>query len=136
MSAPLVGTQQTTTDASYATRRTAPNRKTTEKLGEERCVGFMYMARINGINLYKHGISRTYSNLDDSRQFYKYRNSRFEKADFAVELAKLEASLEELGETLRSVYDEAYIARKEEALREAGIPLLPVEIVPQDRSIH
>jgi hypothetical protein len=108
----------------------------TEKLGQERCAGFMYMARINGINLYKHGISRTYLNLDDSGQCFKYRNSHFERGDLAVELAKLEASLAELGETLRSVYDETYIAKKEEALREAGIPLLRVEIEPEDRSIH
>ena len=107
-----------------------------EKLGQERCVGFMYMARINGINLYKHGISRTYLNLDDSGQCFRYRNSRFEKVDFVAELAKLEASLAELGETLRSVYDETYIAQKEEALRKAGIPLLHVEIEPEDRSIH
>ena len=53
-----------------------------------------------------------------------------------MELAKLEASLAELGETLQSVYDEAYIAQKEEALRQAGIPLLRVEIEPEDRSIH
>ena len=99
-------------------------------------MGFMYMSRINGINLYKHGISRTYLNLDDSGQCFRYRNSRFEKADFAEELAKLEASLAELGETLRSVYDEAHIARKEEALRQAGIPLVRVEIEPEDRSIH
>jgi len=99
-------------------------------------VGFMDMARINGINLYKHGTSRTYLNRDDSGQCYKYRNSRFEKADFAVELAKLEAILAELGDTLRSVYDETYIARKEEALREAGIPLVRIEIEPEDRSIH
>ena len=107
-----------------------------EKLGQERCVGFMYMARINGINLYKHGISRTYLNLDDLGQCFRYRNARFEKVDFAAELAKLEASLAELGETLKSVYDESYIARKEAALREAGIPLLRVEIEPEDRSIH
>jgi len=94
------------------------------------------MARINGINLYKHGISRTYLNLDDSGQCYKNRNSRFEKWDFAAELAKLEASLTELGETLQSVYDEAYIAGKEEVLQDASIPLLRVEIEPEDRSIH
>ena len=99
-------------------------------------MGFMYTAKINGIHLYKHSISRTYLNLDDSGQCYKYRNSRFEKADFAVELAKLEASLAELGETLKSVYDETYIAQKEEALRRAGIPLLRVEIEPEDRSLH
>ena len=75
-------------------------------------MGFTYMARINGINLYKHGIWRTYLNLDDSGQCFKYGNSRLEKVDFAVGLAKLEASLAELGETLQSVYDEAYIARR------------------------
>jgi hypothetical protein len=96
----------------------------------------MYMARINGIHLYKHGIARVYLNLDDSGQCYKCRNSRFEKADFAAELAKLEASLAELGETLQSVYDETYIAQKEKALREAGIPLMRVGIEPEDHSIH
>ncbi|HUJ39134.1 MAG TPA: hypothetical protein VLW54_01200 [Candidatus Acidoferrales bacterium] len=49
---------------------------------------------------------------------------------------KLEAGLAELGETLHSVYDETYVARKEEALREVGVPLLRVEIEPEDRSIH
>jgi len=35
------------------------------RLGRKRCVGFMYMGRMNGINLYKHGITRTLLNLDD-----------------------------------------------------------------------
>jgi hypothetical protein len=34
------------------TRSVKPNwQPLIEKLGQERCVGFMYMARINGINL-------------------------------------------------------------------------------------
>jgi hypothetical protein len=37
------------------------------RLGRERCVGFMYLGRVNGINLYKHGITRSYLNLDDER---------------------------------------------------------------------
>jgi len=53
----------------------------------------------------------------------------------AAELAKLEACVAELGEALRSVYDEAYIAQKEEALREARIPLMRLEMAPEDRSI-
>ena len=107
-----------------------------ERLGRDRCAGFMYMGRLNGINLYKHGIVRTYLNLDDLGECFAYRDSRFEKTDFALELAKLEARLEELGETLRSVYDEAYIARKEEALRRAGIPMVRFEIEPEERSIN
>jgi hypothetical protein len=35
-----------------------------ERLGKNRCVGFLYMGRVNGINLYKHGIARMYLNLD------------------------------------------------------------------------
>ena len=107
-----------------------------EKLGRERCGGFMYMGRLNGINLYKHGMVRTYLNLDDSGECFAYGDGRFEKADFAAELAKVEARLNELGETLESVYDETYIARKREALRRAGIPMVRFEIEPEDRSIH
>ena len=32
-----------------------------DKLGERHCAGFMFMGRVNGINLYKHGIARTVS---------------------------------------------------------------------------
>lgn len=38
-----------------------------EKLGKKRCVGFMFMGRINGINFYKHDMARVYSNLGPSR---------------------------------------------------------------------
>ena len=37
---------------------------------EERCVGFMFMGRMNGINLYKRGIARRYLHLDDRGQCY------------------------------------------------------------------
>ena len=109
----------------------------TEKLGEERCAGFMYMGRVNGINLYKHGIARMYLNLDDRGQCYVCREKwRFEKADFGARLAKLEAILTELGETLESVYDESYIAQKRKALEAAGILHERVEIQPEDLSIN
>jgi len=39
-----------------------------QKVGTKRCAGFMFMGRVNGINLYKHGIARMYLNLDDSGQ--------------------------------------------------------------------
>lgn len=40
------------------------------RLDRTRCAGLMYMGRVNGINLYKHGISRTYLNLDDDGTCY------------------------------------------------------------------
>ena len=108
-----------------------------DKLGEERCAGFMYMGRVNRINLYKHGIARMYLNLDDQGQCYVCRERwRFEKADFDVRLVKLEAALAELGETLESVYDESYIAQKRKALEAAGISHERVEIQPEDLSIN
>ncbi len=115
-----------------------PNWKALEtRLGPRRCAGFMFMGRLNGINLYKHGIARMYLNLDDSGACYVCRESGiYETADFAQELAKLEAALAELGETLESVYDEAYKARKERALREAGVSLLRIEVEPENRSLN
>lgn len=108
-----------------------------ERLGRHRCAGFMYMGRVNGINLYKHGMARMYLNLDDSGVCYAYRrHATYETADFALELAKLEASLAELGETLESVYDDSYKGRKEKALRAAGISLLRIQVEPQDRSVN
>jgi len=63
-------------------------------------------------------------------------NSAYERAEFASELAKLEAALARVGESLKSTYDDCYIARKREALKKAGIFLLHVEIEPQDISIN
>jgi hypothetical protein len=40
------------------------------RLGTTRCVGFMFMGRVNGINQYKHGITRTYLYLDDAGRCY------------------------------------------------------------------
>jgi hypothetical protein len=115
-----------------------PNWKPLEdKLGRRRCLGFMFMGRVNGINLYKHGITRTYLNLDDQGNCYVCRGDwRYEPADFSVQLGKLEASLKQLGETLESVYDGEYIARKVEALHQVGIPLLRIKVEPQEVKIN
>lgn len=108
-----------------------------ERLGRKRCAGFMYMGRVNGINLYKHGIARIYLNLDDLGRCYLCRGyGAYERAEFATELAKLETLLAQLGEKLESTYDDCYIAQKREALKKAGIPLLRVEIEPEDLSIN
>jgi hypothetical protein len=107
------------------------------RLGKKRCAGFMFMGKANGVNLYKHGIARMYLNLDDAGQCYVSRGKwHFERADFDTELGKLEAALRELGETLESVYDEFYIARKRKALEMMGIPLERIEIQPEDLSIN
>lgn len=108
-----------------------------DKLGEKRCAGFMFMGRMNGINLYKHGIARIYLNLDDQGRCYLCREKgRFQQADFNVELARIEAALSELGETLESAYDEVYIEEKRRALQKAGILDERIEIEPTDWTIN
>ena len=103
------------------------------RVGRARCVGFMFMGRANGINLYKHGIARTYLNLDDAGNCFLHRGKGiFEAADFSEELGKLEAALREQGETLASHYDDAYIARKTRALERAGIPILRIKLEPEE----
>jgi len=89
------------------------------------------------LNLYKHGITRTYLNLDDQGNCYVYcSDRRYEPADFSVELEKLEIFLKQQGETLESVYDDEYIARKTEALQKAGIPLLRFKVEPEEVKVH
>jgi len=109
-----------------------------DKLGEERCGGFMFMGRVNGINLYKHGMARLYLDLDDEGNCYVYRGkSNFERVDFNVQLQRLETVLAEMGETLDSVYDESYIARKIKALADAEIEYERFEIDdPEKFFIH
>ena len=41
------------------------------RLGAVRCAGFMFMGRSNGINQYKHGLSRRYLFLDDEGRAYE-----------------------------------------------------------------
>jgi len=108
-----------------------------KRLGRARCVGFMYMGRVNGIHLYKHGLTRSYLCLDDRGDCYVSRGDwRYETAEFSVELGKIEASLRELGETLETVYDDQYIARKDRALKEAGISVLRLEVQPEEVTVN
>jgi hypothetical protein len=103
------------------------------KLGALRCAGFMFMGRSNGINHYKHGLSRRYLFLDDVGRAYEAAGrNEFREIPFDEALARVEGPLKELGETLETAYDDAYINRKETALRAAGIEVLRLRIVPED----
>ncbi len=46
-----------------------------QRLGPDRCVGFMYMGRVNGVHQYKHGITRTYINLDDQGELLRMESN-------------------------------------------------------------
>lgn len=112
-----------------------PNWKPLEaRLGRARCAGFMFMGRLNGVNQYKHGISRRYLFLDDEGRAYQPIGREFREDPFEEALTMVEAPLKEVGETLETQYDSAYVGRKETALREAGIEMLRIRIVPEDVS--
>ena len=107
------------------------------RLGRERCVGFMYMGRVNGINLYKHGITRTYLNLDDQGNCYIATGAGcYKRVDFGCELTKLEGTLKDLHVTLETPYDDVFVARKREELKQLGISLLTVQAEPEHLKIH
>jgi hypothetical protein len=107
------------------------------RIGKKKCVGFMYMGRMNGVHRYKHGITRTVLVLDDSGKCYRLRpDGRFAEASFEVELFKIECLLAEVGETLETSYDDAYIARKGEALRKSGLLMIVLEMEPEDTWVH
>src|SRR5215470_13807509 len=91
------------------------------RLGRDRCVGFMYVG-VSEINLYKHGITRTYLNLDDDGNCHITTSPGcYRRADFEFELKKLEETLKRLRATLETAYDDFFIARKREELRQLGI---------------
>jgi len=108
-----------------------------ERLGPARCAGFMYMGRLNGINQYKHGLSRRYLNLsDDGRAFRHLDRGRFEEIPFSEALAWVAEPLAAMGETLESAYDEEYRARRSAELRAVGIQELRIEVVPEEVTVQ
>ncbi|HZC23290.1 MAG TPA: hypothetical protein VE866_08125 [Candidatus Binatia bacterium] len=114
-----------------------PNWKPLEnRLGTARCAGFMFMGRVNGINLYKHGISRGYLNLDDDGNCYVAGKPGCHlPADLDRELSKLEECLKGLGATLETSYGERFIEQKHEALRQHGVSLLTIQVEPDEVTI-
>ena len=95
------------------------------------------MGRINGINLYKHGISRTYIHLDDAGNCYiPLGKGCYAKADWETELGLLEDLLKNLGANLETPYDENFVREKRKRLQKKGIALLTIEVSPADSTIH
>ena len=115
-----------------------PNWKPLEnRLGAPRCAGFMFMGRVNGINLYKHGISRSYLYLDDDGICYAAgKPGCYLPANFDQELSKLEVLLKGLSATLETSYDEGFMRQKREALRQQGVSLLTIQVELDEMTIH
>jgi hypothetical protein len=97
----------------------------------------MYIGRINGIHLYKHGITRTYIHLDDAGICYvPLGKGCYARADWKKELVLLEDLLKSVGANLETPYDENFVRKKRQSLDKKGIALLTIEVSPVDFTIH
>ena len=107
-----------------------------KKLGAERCVGFMFMGKRDGISFFKHGISRRYLLMNDSGRTYEERShGLLAEIPFEEALARVEEPLIELGESLLTSYDDEYILRKEQVLRAAGFETFRIVIEPDEEEV-
>jgi hypothetical protein len=88
------------------------------------CGGFMFMGYSGDIRLYKHGFTRNYLNLDAEGKTFRYTVRGYVPTSFEAAIEHVFDGLEETGETRSSVYDDAAVRRKHEALKEAGWTVL------------
>lgn len=88
------------------------------------CGGFMWMQRVeeNGvvIELYKHGITRRYLNLDQGGGAYKFTGSGYVPISIEQAIDWVFEDLEGMGWSRETDFDDEFVVRKYEALREAG----------------
>ncbi len=97
----------------------------------------MFMGRLNGINQYKHGLSRRYLFLDDEGRAYEAAGrNEFREIPLTKPWRGSKQPLKELGETLETPYDSTPTSSaKKPRLRAAGIEVLRIRIVPEDRVV-
>jgi hypothetical protein len=81
-----------------------PNWKPLEaRLSPARCAVYMFMGRVNGINQYKHGISRRYLLLDDDGRAYQlFARNEFREIPIDEALALVEAAFKGDGRDTRN----------------------------------
>jgi len=88
----------------------------------EWCGGFIWMSRVDQdgsvIELYKHGITRRYLNLDHEGGSYRYNGKGYDPIDLDSGIEWVLGELEDMGWTRETVYDDAFIAAKYQALRD------------------
>jgi hypothetical protein len=102
-----------------------PNWKPLEAvLPAEWCGGFMWMNRVVDkgvvIELYKHGITRLYLNLDADGGAHGWTGSGYEPMPLEEAVDRAFDGIEEMGWDRTTVYDDEVRAEKYRAPREAG----------------
>lgn len=99
------------------------------------CGGFMWMNRVTDgdrvIELYKHGITRRYLNLDKNSQAYRYSDHGYVAVTLESALDHVFDGIEEMGWTRETKYDEQFIRAKHKALRASGWTVISTSGVEQ-----
>ncbi len=72
------------------------------------------------IELYKHGITRGYINLDQLNRAYEYTGKGYLQIPVATAIDRVFARIEETGWTRETRYDEEFVAEKHRLFAEAG----------------
>ena len=91
-------------------------------LGGAKCVGFMFIGRVNSMNRYKHGITRTSLYLDDSGHCYlPDEGGVFTDQEIGTASWPRWSPLTDFGWTLPTPYDQDFVIQKKNALREQGL---------------
>lgn len=90
----------------------------------EWCDGFMWMLRVEQgdavIELYKHGITRNYLNLDQHNRAYLHAGDGYVQVPVALAIEAVFDGIEEMGWERETKYDEEFVTEKYRQLREAG----------------
>jgi hypothetical protein len=88
------------------------------------CDGFMWMYRVeqddNIIELYKHGITRHYLNLDQDNRAYRYTGDGYIQIPVALAVEQVFDGIEETGWSRETRYDEEFVTEKHRKMRGAG----------------
>ena len=102
----------------------------------EWCDGFMWMYRVEQddavIELYKHGITRRYLNLDQTNRAYRYTEDGYVQTPVALAVESVFDGIEEMGWTRETRYDEEFVAEKHRLLAEAGWTVISTATLDRD----
>lgn len=105
------------------------------------CHGFMWMQRVDHdgiqIELYKHGITRRYLNLDQNARAFRFTGGGYVEIPLSEAIELAFDGIEEMGWTRETSYDDDFVARRCQGLKDAGwtvITAAPPPVVGTSRA--
>ena len=90
------------------------------------CGGFMYMGRVDGVHMYKHGFTRHYLNLDDEGNAHRFlpESERYVPMNRFEAIENVFEGLALMGIDRATPYDDAGVRRRHKAIEDSGMSLI------------